>query len=170
MNSFTYKNRKINYISNVFSCLFGIMLIPCNEGNSAPLPSRPKSFGEKCPLPAPGKASPAGKPKPLCGGGRPNIEAIVEAMVEVGVISDGGSRRPGLAAGGLDAGETEEPERSGEEEAAAVSGFEATRTMVEVVGELLGGEEEEELSLNWERSVGPLDGAVGKLNILQLQG
>jgi hypothetical protein len=94
---------------------------------------------------------------------------MVEAMVEVGVISDGGSRRPGFAAGGLDAGETEEPERSGEEEAAAVRGLEATRTMVEVVGELLGGEEEEEVSLNWDRSVGPPDGAVGRLNILQLR-
>ena len=93
------------------------------------------------------------------------MEAMVEAIVDVGVISDGGRRRPPVvgAAGGLEAGDTEEPERSGDDEAA---GLAVMRTMAaEEGGELLGGEEEE-VSLNWERSVGPLDGAAGKLSIV----
>lgn len=133
--------------------------MPWRDPKSAPV-IRPKSFGEKWPPPppAPGNAM-LGNPKL---GGRASMDAIVEAMVEVGGGSEG---RP--ADGGLEAGDKEDGERSGEEEAAAGIGLadKSTWAAIEVaVGdETVGGEAD---SLNWERSVGPPDGADGTLNML----
>ncbi len=96
------------------ACLFGSMLIPCSEPNSV----RPKSFGEKWPPPPP---IPTGKPmpgKPKFGGGQlplPSMDAIVEAAMDIETAADVVAAAV-ADKGGLDDGEREEGERSGEEE------------------------------------------------------
>jgi hypothetical protein len=87
------------------------MLIPCREPNSV----RPKSFGEKWwPPPTTGKPMP-GKPKFGGGPPLPSMDAIVEAAMDIETAADVVAAAV-ADKGGLDDGEREEGERSGEEE------------------------------------------------------
>jgi hypothetical protein len=92
------------------------------------------------------------------------MDAIVEAAMDIETAADV------VAAdkGGLDDGEREEGERSGEEEEGWWACCWSSRVVVEGGGEEEGGGEASD-SLNWERSVGPPDGAAGRLNMSSLQ-